>query len=172
VVTGLVSEPQLSDCEVDPLAENVQFPGPRSGTSTVSKPGSSVPESSPLIALAFKVDATGRAVVVVTLEDRRTADHVVLVVLSVTITGVDGVVTFVGFVVGVVGVVEVVATCVGTSVVAGDVEEGGGDEAAGTRGGDDAVSVNTSTMSSSGLDHINRWALFSEKGERGMVFEG
>ncbi|HEY5010905.1 MAG TPA: hypothetical protein VIH73_07070 [Acidimicrobiales bacterium] len=169
MVTGLVSAPQLSDCEVDPLAENVQFPGPRSGTSTVSKPGSSVPESSPLIALAFKVDATGRAVVVVTLEDRRTADHVVLVVLSVTITGVDGVVTFVGFV---VGVVEVVATCVGTSVVAGDVEEGGGDEAAGTRGGDDAVSVNTSTRSSSGLDHINRWALFSEKGERGMVFEG
>ena len=73
--------------------------------------------------------------------------------LSVTITGVDDVVTFVGFV---VGVVVVVATCVGTSVVAGDVEEGGRDEAAGTRGGDDAVSVKTSTRSSSGLDHIKR----------------
>jgi hypothetical protein len=154
VVTGLVSSPQLSDCEVDPLAEIVQFPGPRSGTSTVSKPGPSVPESSPLIALAFKVGATGRAVVAVTLEDGRTTDVVVALVEVV------------------VGSVEVVATCVGTSVVTGDVEEGGSDEAAGTRGGDDAVRVNTSTRSSSGLDHINRWALFSEKGERGMVFEG
>ena len=169
VVTGLVSAPQLSDCDVDPFAENVQFPGPRSGTSTVSKPGPSVPESSPLIALAFKVDATGRAVVVVTLEDRRTTDHVVLVVLAVTITGVDGVVTLVTVV---VEVVEVVATCVGASVVTGDVEEGGRDEAAGACGGDDALRLKTSTSRSSGLDHIRRWALFSEKGERGMVFEG
>jgi hypothetical protein len=95
-----------------------------------------------------------------------------LVVFAVTITGVDGVVAPVDVVSVVVGIVEVVATCLGTSVVTGDVEEGGGDEAAGTRGGDDAVRVNTSTRSSSGLDHINRWALFSEKGERGMVFEG
>jgi hypothetical protein len=153
VVTGLVSAPQFSDCDVDPLAEKVHFPGPRSGTSTASKPGPSVPESSPLIALAFKVGATGRAVVVVTLEDRRTTDHVVLVVLAVTITGVDGVVTLVEVV---AGIVEVVATCIGTCVVTGDVEEGGGDEAAGTRGGDDAVRVNTSTRSSSGLDHIKR----------------
>lgn len=166
VVTGLVSAPQLSDCDVDPFAENVQFPGPRSGTSTVSKPGPSVPESSPLIALAFKVDAAGRAVVVVTLEDRRTTDHVVLVVLAVTITGVDGVVTLVTV------VVEVVATCVGASVVTGDVEEGGGDEASGARGEDVAVRVKTSTRSSRGLDHIRRWALFSEKGERDIVFEG
>jgi hypothetical protein len=82
--------------------------------------------------------------------------------LDVTITGVDGV----------VDLVEVVVTGVVGNVVTGDVEEGGCDEAAGTRGGDDAVRVNTSTSSSSGLDHIKRWALFSEKGERGIVFEG
>jgi hypothetical protein len=149
---------------VEPVADKVQSPGPRNGTSTVSKLGASVPESSPLIALAFKFGTVGRAVVVVTLEDRRTADHVVIV-LAVTITG--GVVEVL-----VAIVVVVVATCVGARVVTGDVEEGRGDEAAGTRGGDDAVSVKTNTRRSSGLDHIKRWALFSEKGERGMVFEG
>jgi hypothetical protein len=86
--------------------------------------------------------------------------------LDVTITGVDGAVT------GVVTVVEVVVAGVGANVVTGDVEEGGRDEAAGAPRGDDAVSVKTSTSSSNGLDHISRWALFSEKGECGMVFEG
>ncbi|MGB8197285.1 MAG: hypothetical protein WCF25_09810 [Acidimicrobiales bacterium] len=147
---------------MDALADKVQFPGPRSGTSTVSKPGASVPESSPLIAFAFEFGATDRAVVVVALEERAPADHVVLVVVAATTTGVDGV----------VDLVEVVVTFVGASVVTGDVEEGGGDEATGARGGDDAVRVNTSTSSSRGLDHIKRWALFSEKGERGIVFEG
>jgi hypothetical protein len=37
---------------------------------------------------------------------------------------------------------------------------------------EEAVRVKTSTRSKRGLDHIKRWALFSEKGERGMVFEG
>jgi hypothetical protein len=153
---------------VDTLAERVQLPDPR-GTSTVSKPGPSVPDSSPLIAFAFDDGATGRAVVVVTLEDPLTADHV-FVVLAVTIAGLVGAVTFVE----VVEVVEVVVveTCVGVRVVTGDVEEGGRDEAAGACGGDDALRVKTSTSRSSGLDHIRRWALFSEKGERGMVFEG
>jgi hypothetical protein len=154
---------------VDTLAERVQLPDSR-GTSTVSKPGPSVPDSSPLIAFAFDDGATGRAVVVVTLEDPLTADHVVFVVLAVTITGVVGAVTFVE----VVEVVEVVVveTCVGVRAVTGDVEEGGRDEAAGACGGDDALRVKTSTSKSSGLYHIRRWALFSEKGERGMVFEG
>jgi hypothetical protein len=57
-------------------------------------------------------------------------------------------------------------------VVTGDVEEGGGDEAAGTRGEVVAVSVNTRIINRSGLDHIKRWALFSEKGERVIVFVG
>ena len=162
--TGLLSTPQLRDCVVDALADKVQFPGPRNGTSTVSKPGLSVPESSPLIALALDDGAIGRAVVEVTLEDRLTTDGVVSVVLAVTITGDDGVVVAI--------VVVVVAGCVGTRVVPGDVEEGGCNEAAGTSGGDDAVNVKTSTSSRIGLDHISRWALFSEKGERGMVFEG
>ncbi|HUZ39767.1 MAG TPA: hypothetical protein VMU68_00040 [Acidimicrobiales bacterium] len=59
----------------------------------------------------------------------------------------------------------------GATVVTGDVEEGGGDEATGALGADVEVKVKTSTSSRRGLDHINRWALFSEKGER-MVFEG
>jgi hypothetical protein len=60
----------------------------------------------------------------------------------------------------------------GTWVLTGDVEEGGGDEASGARGVELALSVKTSTISRSGLDHIKRWALFSEKGERDIVFVG
>jgi hypothetical protein len=60
----------------------------------------------------------------------------------------------------------------GTWVVTGDVEEGGGDEATGARGVDVAVRVKTRMISRSGLDHIKRWALFSEKGERVIVFVG
>jgi len=56
--------------------------------------------------------------------------------------------------------------------VTGDVEEGGSDEATRTRGGDVALSVNTRMINRSGLDHIKRWALFSEKGERVIVFVG
>ncbi len=85
------------------------------------------------------------------------------VVFGVTMILVAGLVVFV-----VLSVVDVL----GTSVVTGDVEEGGSDEAAGTCGADAEVRVKTSTSSSSGLDHINRCALFIEKGERGMVFEG
>jgi hypothetical protein len=57
-------------------------------------------------------------------------------------------------------------------VVTGDVEEGGCDEAAGTRGAEAEVRVNTRIINRSGLDHIKRWALFSEKGERVIVFVG
>jgi hypothetical protein len=166
--TGLVSAPQLSDWLVGPLAESVQFPGPRSGTSTDSKPGLSAPDSSPLIALAFEIGATGFAVDLVTLEKLLSSDDVlfqivvvVAAVFAATITGVDT---------DVVGTVDVVEF--GTCVVTGDVEEGGGDEAARTRGADVAVRVNTRMISRSGLDHIKRWALFSEKGERVIVFVG
>lgn len=151
-----------------PLADSVQFPGPSSGTSTVSNPGPSVPDSSPLNAFTFELGAIGRAVDVVTFEKLLSTDDVLFVVFAVTITGVDVVVIGLGVVVvGVVDVVELV-----TWVVTGDVEEGGGDEAAGARGVDVAVRVKTSTINRSGLDHIKRWALFSEKGERGIVFVG
>ena len=162
LTTGLVSAPQLRDWSVDTLADSVQLPGPRSGTSTDSKPGASVPESSPLMAFAFEIGATGFTLEVVTLEELLATDDVVVagfVDFAVTMTRVDGVV---------LGVVDVV---VGAWVVTGDVEEGGGDEAAGPRG-DDAVRVKTRTSSRSGLDHIKRCALFREKGVRGMVVEG
>lgn len=120
----------------------------------------SVPESAPLIAFAFDIGATGFTLEVVTLEELRATDDVVLVTFAVTMTGVDGVV---------LATVDVVVT--GTGVVTGDVEEGGGDEAAGPRG-DVALRVRTSTTSSSGLDHFKRLALFSEKGVRDMAFEG
>jgi hypothetical protein len=146
---------------VEALADSVQVPGPRSGTSTDSKPGPSVPESAPLSAFAFDIGVTRLTLVVVTLEKLLATDNVVTVVATVTTRGsVDGVV------VGLVGCV------VGTRVVAGDVEEGGGDEASGARGADADVRVKTRMMSRSGLDHINRCALFSEKGERGIIFEG
>jgi hypothetical protein len=154
---------------VDPLTDNVQFPGPFSGTSTVSNPGLSVPESSPLIAFTLEFGAVGRAVVVVTCEKLLSTDDVLFALFAVTMIGLDVVVT--GrvdvVVVGLVVVVEFV-----TGVVTGDVEEGGGDEAAGARGVDVAVRVKTRTINRSGLDHIKRWALFSEKGERGIVFVG
>jgi hypothetical protein len=116
------------------------------------------------MAFAFDIGATGFTLEVVTLEKLFATDDVVpvvfVVVFAVTITGV---------VVVVIGSVDVVVA--ETGVVTGDVEEGGRDEAAGPCG-DEAVRVNTSTSSRSGLDHINRWALFSEKGVRDMVFEG
>lgn len=146
---------------VEALADRVQLPGPRRGTSTDSKPGPSVPESSPLIALAFAIGATGFTVEVVTLEKLSATDHVVGVVFAITIAGVDVLVTV---------IVDVVVLVLG--VVTGDVEEGGGDEAAGARGVELAVKVKTRTINRSGLDHIKRWALFSEKGERVIVFEG
>jgi len=169
LTTGLVSAPQLSDWLVGAVADRVQFPGPRSGTSTDSKPGPSVPESSPLIALAFDIGATGFTLVVVTPEKFLATNDVVGVEFAVSNTGVERVV--VGRVV-VVGTVVVVVFVRGTKVVTGDVEEGGGDEAPGTRGEDVAVRVKTSTRSKRGLDHIKRCALFSEKGERDIVFEG
>ena len=145
---------------VDALADSVQIPGPRSGTSTDSNPGPSVPESAPLIAFTLDIGATGLSVEVVTLENLLSTDDELFVVLAATITLVLGVVVL---------IVEVVV--LGVWVVTGDVEEGGGDEAAGARG-DVEVRVMTSTSSRSGLDHVKRCALFREKGGRVMVFEG
>jgi hypothetical protein len=145
------------------LADRSQFPGPSSGTSTDSNPGSRVPESSPLMAFAFEIGATGFTLEVVALEKLLTTDHVVAVVFAATTTGVVGVVVLIDV------LIDVVVT--GAWVVTGDVEEGGGDEATGTRGGV-AVRVKTRTSSKIGLDHISRWALFREKGARVMVFEG
>lgn len=75
---------------------------------------------------------------------------------------------------GDVVVVVVVATVVDVLVVtlAGDVEEGGGDEAAGASGVLADVSVKTSTIKRIGLDHITRWALLRENGPRAIVLEG
>ena len=97
----------------------------------------------------------------VTLKNLSATDHVVWVVCAITIAGVDVLVT---------AIVDVVVLVLG--VVTGDVEEGGCDEAAGARGMELAVSVKTRTINRRGLDHIKRWALFSEKGERVIVFEG
>jgi hypothetical protein len=132
---------------VDALAENVQLPGPWRGTSTEPMPGPRVPESSPLSAFAFNVGAAGLSLVVVTLEKFLSTHDVVDVVLAdfaVSITLVDGVV---------VGELVVVF---GTKVVAGDVEEGGGDETSGARGTEFEVRVKTRIRSKSGLDHIKR----------------
>jgi len=159
--------PQFRDWFVAALALSVQFPGPRSGTSTDSNPGPSVPESAPLIAFTFAIGATGFAVEVVTFEKLLATDNVVFVIFDVTITGVD---VFVDVFVDVV-VVDVAVAVFGTWVVTGDVEEGGRDETSGSLG-DEAVSVKTRTSNRRGLDHIKRWALFSEKGERDIVFVG
>jgi len=160
----VVSAPQFRDWFVAALAESVQLPGPRSGTSTDSNPGPSVPESAPLIAFTFDIGATGFAVEVVTFEKLLTTDDVVFVTFAVTITGVDVLVAVL-----LVGCVDVVT--VGAWVVTGDVEEGGRDETSGALGVE-AVRVKTRTSNRSGLDHISKWALFSEKGERDIVFVG
>jgi hypothetical protein len=143
---------------------SVQVPGPRSGTSTTSKPGPSAPEDSPVIALALGAEAIRRTVVVVTTEKLSAACGVV-----VGVTGVAGgrrwcrAVVVVEVVVG-VGVAKVVVT--------GDVEEGGRDEAAGTSGVAAEVRVKTRTTRRIGLDHIKRCVLFREKCARAIVFEG
>jgi len=160
-----VSAPQFRDWSVAALALSVQFPGPSRGTSTDSNPGSSVPESAPLIAFTFAIGATGFAVEVVTLEELLATDNVVFVIFAVTITGVDV------FVDVFVDVNVVVVAVFGTWVVTGDVEEGGRNETSGALG-DEAVNVKTRTSNRRGLDHIKRWALFSEKGERDIVFVG
>ena len=154
-----MSAPQFRDWSVAALTLSVQFPGPRRGTSTDSNPGSSVPESAPLIAFTFAIGATGFAVEVVTLEELLATDNVVFVIFAVTITGVD------------VFVDVSVVVVFGTWVVTGDVEEGGRNETSGALG-DEAVNVKTRTSNRRGLDHIKRWALFSEKGERDIVFVG
>jgi len=158
-----VSAPQFRDWSVAALALSVQFPGPSRGTSTDSNPGSSVPESAPLIAFTFAIGATGFAVEVVTLEELLATDSVVFVIFAVTITGVDVLVD--------VFVDVSVVVVFGTWVVTGDVEEGGRNETSGALG-DEAVNVKTRTSNRRGLDHIKRWALFSEKGERDIVFVG
>jgi len=163
-----VSAPQFRDWSVAALALSVQFPGPSRGTSTDSNPGSSVPESAPLIAFTFSIGATGFALEVVTLEELLATNDVVFVIFAVTITGVD---VFVDVFVDVCLVSVVVVAVFGTWVVTGDVEEGGRNETSGALG-DEAVNVKTRTSNKRGLDHIKRWALFSEKGERDIVFVG
>jgi hypothetical protein len=106
------------------------------------------------------IGATGLTLVVVALEKLLTRDVVVTGVFDVAFTVVDGLV---------VARLVVVVARFGTT---GDVEEGGSDEAAGARGADWVLRVKTRMRRSRGLDHIKRWALFSEKGERGIVFEG
>ena len=104
------------------------------------------------MALAFDIGAVGRTVVVVAPEKLFTTDVefavaiVVFVSFAVTITGTVVLVT----------VVTVVFVTLGTVVVTGDVEEGGGDEAAGSRGADVEVRVKTRTIRRSGLDHVRR----------------
>ena len=65
-MTGLVCAPHWSDCVVGAVALKVQSPGPRSGTSTTSKPGPSSPDVAPLNAFAFGAESVRRTVVVVT----------------------------------------------------------------------------------------------------------
>jgi hypothetical protein len=163
--TGLVCAPHWSDWLAGALVVTVQVPGPRSGTSTTSKPGLSVPEKSPFIALGLGAGLIRPTVVVVTSEELSATGGVVIgVVVSVDRRCVTGRWRFGGVVVVEVGVAKVVVT--------GDVEEGGRDEAAGPLGVAADVRVNTSTTRRIGLDHIKRCVLFREKCARAIVFEG
>jgi hypothetical protein len=67
-VTGVVAPSQVRVCTVGALVASVHEPGPRSGTSTDSKPGARLPASSPLNAFAFELDTTGLTLEVVTAE--------------------------------------------------------------------------------------------------------
>jgi hypothetical protein len=162
--TGLVCSPHWSDWFAGALVVTVQSPGPRSGTSTTSKPGLSVPENSPFIALGLgAVLIRGMVVVVTTEELSATGGVVVGAVVDVTGRCADGRRSVV--------VVVVVETGVAEVVVTGDVEEGGRNEASGPGVAAD-VRVNTNTTRRIGLDHIKRCVLFSEKCARAIVFEG
>jgi hypothetical protein len=82
-----VTEPQLKVWLVEALEVSVHVPGPRRGTSTTASVGPSVPDSSPFIALALGIDATGFSVDLVTLEKLLTTGWVGVVVGTVVTTG-------------------------------------------------------------------------------------
>jgi hypothetical protein len=121
-------------------------PGPRRGTTTTANVGPSVPVSSPFMAFAFGTDATGFTVDLVTLEKLLSIGWVDSVVGTVTATGVVTVVVTL-VVVGIerASAVVVVSRGCAVVVVVGDVLDVVAE-----------VRVNTSTSSSTGLDHINR----------------
>ena len=145
----------MSDWLDGPLVASDQSPGPRKGTSTSASGGLRLPASAPCSALALPTAVTGRAIESVTFEEFATADRVLT------------------FDVG--RFVVVVFTIVGTSVVAAtrtDVVVEGGFVFADWWGLDAEVRVKTRMSRRIGLDHVKRCALFSEKGVRGIVFEG
>lgn len=149
-LVGLLTVAQLKTSVVDPLVWRVQAPGPSKGTSTCGEPGVSSPASAPLNAGALGTGATDLAVESVTLAKLLSAGGPVVGgvgVVEVVVVGAGRervVVVVVGAGVALNGVV--VGVIVGAAVVRGP----------------DVVSAKTRTSSSTGLDHINRCALFRE----------
>ena len=151
---GLLTVAQLKTSVVDPLVWRVQVPGPSKGTSTRGVPGVNSPVSAPLNAGALGTGATDFTVEFVTLAKLLSAGCPVaggVVVVVVVRAGEDRVV-----VVDVGAVVVLDDVVVGVAVVRGP----------------DVESVKTRTSSSTGLDHINRCALFREVCSRAISCEG
>jgi hypothetical protein len=135
------------------LDDRVHVPGPRRGTTATANARLSAPVTTPLETLTLGACAGD-----LTIELVATAKCVSLVIVVVVERTTDVVV------VGAVLVVE--PTTAGVVVVVGLVEETVEGSCTITRrveGLDVAVSVNSRTRSSRGLDHITRWALRSEK---------
>jgi hypothetical protein len=135
------------------LEVRVHMPGPRRGTTATANARLSAPVTTPLETLTLGARAGD-----FTIELVATAKCVS--VITVVVVGRTGVVVVVGVVLVVVEVTTV------DGVVVGLVEETVEGSCTITRrveGLDVAVSVNSRTRSSRGLDHITRWALRSEK---------
>jgi len=135
------------------LELRIHDPGPRSGTTATAKDRVNVPVTTPFETLtlgscagdfAIEPVATAKCVAMTTVVVVNGATVVVVLL----VVDVDDVVGFDAIVVE--GLVEetVEGTCSITNLVDGLAV---------------AVSVNSSTRSSRGLDHITRWALRSEK---------
>ncbi len=158
VFDGLLTVAQFKTSVVNPLVWRVQVPGPSKGTSTRGVPGVNSPASAPLNAGALGTGATDFTVESVTLAKLLSAECPID-------RGVGGVVGSV--VVVEAGEDRVVVVDVGAVVVLDDVVVG----VAVVRA-PDVEKVKTRTSSSTGLDHINRCALFREVCSRAISCEG
>ncbi len=133
----------MRNAAADTLVSSVHAPGPSKGTST-REPDSSTPASAPLIAGALGAGAADLTVELVTLSKLVSVGCARAIVVVVDVVG---------------GVEEFLASATvvvvrGAEVIVVDVG------AAGIRALE--VRVNTSTSSSTGLDHISKCVLFSE----------
>ena len=173
---GVLASSQISVAVIGALVSSDHVPGPSSGTSTASAEPVSCPLSTPFATVSSGAFAIEPPLDAVELFEPAPERSLVLVG-SVELTATLGGCVALGTVVGGPTFDEVAVAAVAVVVVV--VVVGGGEAgnvtdpivvevvvvAALAWGGvpEDALSVNTSTNKSRGLDHRTQWLLFSER---------